>query len=646
MRLTVFAFAALVALAACNQQQPVAAPVPANVTPAATSPAEAMHFGVVEMSIAELQQAMSEGRVTSEELVRAYLARIAAYDRSGPALRTIIRLNPHAIAQATASDLERKAKGPRGPLHGIPIVLKDNYNTEDMATTAGSISLAGARPASDGFVVKRLRDAGAVLIGKTNMMEFALGITTLSSIGGQTRNPYDPSRYPGGSSGGSGAAVAASFAAVGWGTDTCGSIRVPSAYNSLFGLRPTKGITSVQGIVPLSHTQDVSGPLARTATDLATALDATVGLDPADPASKQWEGTPLPRFAAALPSASLKGARFGAVKEFFGDNDTQSPVSAIVRAALTRITQAGGEVVDISMPGLAQLSLAASVITFEFRDDLNAYLATVPSAPVRTLSDILSRGLYLAELGDDYTTLNTSPNTSSPGYAAAMAKRAALEALLRNTLTAHRLDALVYPTTRRPPNLIGDPQIDPNCETSADSGFPALSMPVGFTAQGLPVGMELLGAPLSDSRLVALGYAWEQLSTARRPPPFTPHLLVGYAPVLAPIHVKLASGPLTATMEFTFDIPTGRLSYIVVISGIRDTQLLAVSLHQTQAGSDGPVIAPLLPPGTLTMNSSVLLPVDARAALHTGQLYVTILTTTIPDGTLRAPLKVAAAGVP
>lgn len=636
-------FIPLIAAAACSQTPK---PAPASNTSPSGTAAQALHFGVVEMSIRQLQEAMSSGRVTSAELVEAYLERITAYDRSGPVLRTIIRLNPHAVAEAVALDEERKAKGPRGPLHGIPIVIKDNYNTQDMATTAGSISLAGARPTSDGFVVKKLRDAGAVLVGKTNMMEFALGITTLSSIGGQTKNPYDPTRYPGGSSGGSGAAVAASFAAVGWGTDTCGSIRVPSAYNSLFGLRSTKGITSVQGIVPLSHTQDVSGPLARTATDLAIALDATVGLDPADPASKQWVGRPVPRFVEALDSASLKGARFGAVTQFFGTGDNQDEVTKIVRAALARIAQAGGEVIEVPMPDLEQLSLAASVITFEFRDDLNRYLASVPTAPVRTLGDILARGLYLAELGDDYATLNTSPNTSSPGYTMAMAKRSLLERRLQEVLTAQRLDALVYPTTRRPPNLIGDPQIDPNCETSADSGLPALSVPVGFTDAGLPVGMELLGAPLSDPRLVALGYAWEQLVTARRPPPFTPHLLEGSAPELAPVHITVDDGPLNATMSFTFDLPTGRLGYDIAVTGIPADQLLAVSLHQTTSGNDGPVIAPLVPPGSLTFTSSVVLPVSARAALHRGQLYVTILTAKRPDGSLRAALKMPGAGPP
>ena len=608
-------------------------------TARADNPAAAPSIEVWEATISQLQEAMASGRATSELLVGRYMNRIAAYDQAGPALNTMIRLNPAAAAEARALDQERKSKGPRGPLHGIPIVLKDNYDTQNLPTTAGSISLAGALPGQDGFITAKLRAAGAVLLGKTNLMEFAVGITTLSSLGGQTRNPYDPARYPGGSSGGSAAAVAASLAAVGWGTDTCGSIRVPSAFNALVGLRPTKGITSLRGIVPLSATQDVAGPVARSMTDLAIALDATVGLDSADPASAAWEARRLPRFVDGLDANALRGARIGAVKQFFGSSPEEKEVSAIVRAALARVQQAGGEVVDISIPGLEAQALSASVIPFEFRENLAAYLHDHPNAPVKSLSEILARGLYLAELRADFTMLNASPGTGSPEYTKAMARRAALQRLLAQTLAEHRLDALVYPTVRREPSLIGDPQDDPNCEPSANSGFPALSVPAGFAADGLPVGMELLGAPLADGRLVALGYAWERLASARRPPHFTPPLVLKAAPPRIPMRVVIAQDAVKAEMDFTFDVVTGALEYTVAITGVPQDEMLAVSLHQpVDGGADGPVIAALAPPGTLRRVGQITLPVSARASLHQGQLYVSLLIRQHPRGALRGNL--------
>jgi amidase len=596
-------------------------------------------FGVWEMPIQQLQAAMAAGRVTSEALVGMYLNRIAAYDQQGPVLNTLIRLNPRAAGEAAALDQERKTKGPRGPLHGIPIVLKDNYDTQDLPTSAGSISLAGATPRRDAFITAKLRAAGAVLLGKTNLMEFAVGITTLSSLGGQTRNPYDPARYPGGSSGGTGAAVAASLAAVGWGTDTCGSIRVPAAFNSLVGLRPTKGITSLRGIVPLSATQDVAGPLARTIADLAIALDATVGLDNEDPAAAAWVAHPMPHFVDALDANALRGARVGALKEFFGTDPVELPVSAVVKSALKQMQQAGAEVVDISLPQIEAQALSASVIAFEFKDNLAAYLAYYPTAPVKSLGEILQRGLYLSELRDVFMQLNASPGTNSPEYAKAMARRAALQILLQRTLTANKLDALVYPTVRREPSLIGDPQTDPNCEPSADSGFPALSVQAGFTPDGMPVGLELLGVPLSDARLVALGYAWEKLASTRQPPLYTPPLVLKAAPRQVPIKVAIASDPVKAEMEFNFDRITGRLSYTVAITGIPANEMLAVSLHQpVTGGTDGPVISALAPPGTLTHAGQIALPVSARASLHQGQMYVSLLVKQHPLGALRGTL--------
>jgi amidase len=278
----------------------------------AALPAHAAPVEVTEASIPQLQRWMTEGKTTSKALVQAYLARIKAYDARGPRLNAILAVNPNAVKEAEALDRERATKGARGPLHGIPIVLKDNFDTADMWTTAGSIALVGFVPPRDAVQVRKLREAGAVILAKSNLHEFAMGWTTTSSLGGQTRNPYDPERTPGGSSGGSGAAVAASYGAAGMGTDTCGSIRLPASHNSLVGLRPTKGLSSNAGLVPFAGSWDTAGPLARSIGDLAIVLDATVGEDPDDPTTKVAAGQLRPKFADALDVGALKGAARGA----------------------------------------------------------------------------------------------------------------------------------------------------------------------------------------------------------------------------------------------------------------------------------------------------------------------------------------------
>ena len=617
------------------------APAPRPSSPRNAASAVDSTFHVWEATIADMQAAMAAGRVTSRQLVAAYLRRITAYDQAGPGLNTMIRLNSRALAEAAALDSERTVRGPRGPLHGIPIVLKDNYDSRGLPTTAGSISLAGLQATDDAFVVARLREAGAVILGKTNMMEYALGVYTVSSIGGATRNPYDPTRSPGGSSGGTAAAVAASLSAVGLGTDTCGSIRVPAAFNALFALRPTKGITSTRGIVPLCHSMDVSAALARTVTDLAFTLDVMVAVDSLDPAATRWRGQPLPRFASSLDSTSLRGARIGVLTEFFGTAGPEREISDTVRSALARMRAAGAEIVEISLPGITALSASGNVVPFEFRNDLATWLGSHASAPVHSLSDIIARGLYLAELQGDYLALNTSPDTSSPAYAVALARRGVLRDTLLAVLAAQHLDALAYPTVRAGPNLVGEPQVDPNCEASANSGFPALSMPVGFTAAALPVGMEMLGAPLTDARLVSLAYAWERLASPRRAPLFTPELQQKAAPPPARVTVVVKADSMVTTAVFVFNASTGTLGYSVRTTGLPASQLLAVSLHQSpDSAAAGPVILPLSFPGALTSSGRVTLALPARAALHEGRLFLTVLTTRFPLGTLTGRLPV------
>jgi amidase len=289
-------------------------------------------FDVFEASIAEIRDALDGGQVSSVQLVQQYLDRIQAYDKQGPKLNSIVRVNPQALAQAQALDTEREKTGSRGPLHGVPIVVKDNYNTDHMATTGGSVALANFIPSENAAQVDKLLRAGAIILAKTNLHEYAYGITSIGSLVGQTRNPYDPRRVPGGSSGGTGAAVAASFAAAGFGSDTCGSIRIPSAFNNLIGLRPSKGLSSIYGILPLSHTQDVAGPLARSAQDLAIILDIVSGYDSRDEATEIMRTAAVPAFMDRLHSANLADLRIGKLQEYFEGSD--GAVSEAIEDAL------------------------------------------------------------------------------------------------------------------------------------------------------------------------------------------------------------------------------------------------------------------------------------------------------------------------
>lgn len=480
---------------------------------------------VHEATIAELQQAMGDGRATAVSLVDAYLARIQAYDSAGPALRALISVNPAAREEARALDLERAERGPRGPLHGIPILLKDNFGTADQPTTAGSLSLQGMVPPEDATVVAMLRAAGAVILGKTNLHEFAYGYTTVSSVGGQTRNPYDPTRVPGGSSGGTGAAISASFAALGYGTDTCGSIRVPAALNGLFGIRPTKGLASVYGIVPLSHTQDTPGPLARTVADLAIGLAAIAGPDPRDSATVVLRPPAMSAEGPALRSDALRGARIGVLGSYFGTTPEESEVSEIVRAALGRMAEGGAELVEVEVPGLDTLLAGTSVIGQEFREDLEAYLGGIPGAPVTSLAEILALGLFDPAVEGALRSSNSAAGPTSDGYRRSLERRSQVREAVIRFLDDQGLDALAYPSVRREPAPIGQSQGGINCQLSAATGLPALSAPAGLTAAALPVGLELLARPLGEERLLELAYAYEQLAHPRVPPVATPPLM-------------------------------------------------------------------------------------------------------------------------
>jgi Asp-tRNA(Asn)/Glu-tRNA(Gln) amidotransferase A subunit family amidase len=350
-------------------------------------------FDVTEKSIRDLQAAMVDGRVTSEKLVELYLERIAAYDQSGPRLNAVVYINPNAARDARELDAERKARGPRGPLHGIPVLLKDNFETRDMPTTGGSLALRGIVPPRDAFQVAQLRRAGAVLLGKVNLHELALGLTSVSSLGGQTLNPYDVTRAPGGSSGGSGVAAATCFAAFTLGTDTSGSIRIPSSHNSLVGLRPSAGLSSRAGIIPFGHTQDTGGPMARTVEDAALVLDVTVGYDPADPTTEASSGR-IPRsYTMLLKEGTLSGARIGVLAEFFGSAPEDQDVAIVVRRAIDEMKARGATAMDIVVPDLATLVAASNLLTQELKVYLGNYLKNA-GAYAASLEEMLETGLH------------------------------------------------------------------------------------------------------------------------------------------------------------------------------------------------------------------------------------------------------------
>jgi Asp-tRNA(Asn)/Glu-tRNA(Gln) amidotransferase A subunit family amidase len=592
---------------------------------------------VYEASVTELQQAMARGTISSVGLVDAYLARIAAYDGQGPSLNAIVRVNPSAHADAEALDAERKAGHVRGPLHGIPVIVKDNYGTRGMPTSAGTIALASL-VTDDAFQVKKLREAGAVLLAKSNMHELASGITTISSIGGQTCNPYDPDRNPGGSSGGSGAAVAASFAAVAWGSDTCGSIRIPSAVHNLFGLRPTKGLSSISGIVPLSHSQDVGGPIARTVRDLAIALDATIGSDPADSATLLLDGRPPPRFVDALDSAALRGKRLGVLVAHFGTETDDQEGARVVRAALDKMKARGADLVDVTIPGLDSLINAAGVIDFEFKPDLLDFLATIPGAPVKSLGEIIDRGLMHTALDEPLRRRVARGTRDSDAYRAALAKRAAARDLVTSFLDANKLDAIVYPTVRRKAAIIGEPQRGANCQLSAVTGLPALSVPAGFTPDGMPIGVELLGRPLADAGLVAMAYDYEQSTHPRRAPSTTPPLIDGKAPKPMPIAVSLKEGDAVVHGELSYDPTRRSLAYSVRVTGMPSTHVLTTSIDIDSAGRKGAMIRHLSGAGVAISRGTLTLTDVERRELVAGRLSLVIYTREQPTGSIRAAL--------
>jgi Asp-tRNA(Asn)/Glu-tRNA(Gln) amidotransferase A subunit family amidase len=499
-----------------------------------TSGVSAQNFAIEEATIVGVRQALQAGAVTCRQIVQAYLDRIAAYDHQGPALNSILALNQKALTEADRLDAER-ARGAMGPLHCAPLLLKDNYNTADLPTTGGSASLAGMQPPSDAFVVARLRKAGAIILGKTNMHEFALSGTTVSSLGGQTLDPYDLTRTPGGSSGGTGAAVAANFAIAGTGSDTVNSIRSPASANALVGIRPTKGLVSRGGIMPVSETQDAIGPISRTVADAARLLEVMAGFDPNDPATAWSVGNTPTGYLQFLKADGLRGGRIGVLKPMFGSGPEHQEVNTVMAAAIAAMKGAGADVVEIDAPALdaSRLGVDNDVQKYEFKALINAYLSTIPNAPAKSLTEIIASGKFHKPSLEKFlvSAEGFANGTDEPDYKERLLRNQRTRQALISVFAEHRLDAVIYPLQRRLVVPLSElNQADRNGILASVTGFPAITVPAGFSAPtatapvGVPVGMDMLGKPWSEGRLIELAYGFEQTAQARKPPKSTPAL--------------------------------------------------------------------------------------------------------------------------
>lgn len=490
-------------------------------------------FQLQEATVQEINDAFAAGLLTSEQLVGLYLNRIEAYDQQGPALNTIIEINSNALVTARLLDTERQESGPRSVLHGIPILLKDQLDTFDMPTTSGSLSLRDSIPPDDATIVQRLRDAGAIILGKTNLDEFACCSIGLSSLGGQTRNPYNITRIPGGSSAGTAAAIAANFAVIGTGSDTWGSIQRPASLQSLVGLMPTRSLISGDGNVPMpGDRRGVTGPMARTVADAAAMLDIIAGYDPADPVTEASQGQKPESYLDFLDSSALNGARVAMPSNFLDGGGVTQEILDLTNAAFTRMESLGATVTTVSFNTYV---ISSNYNELEFR--MNRYLESLgPEAPYSTLQEIINSGEYLPSL-DIYTFSNLNgdiPPEQDPDYAQVLAVRESYEQQILAVMDAENLDALVFP-----PLLSAAPTIESvqgtsgiwdrfsdfrNMNPSPFLGFPSITVPAGFRSDGMPFGIEFLGRPFSEPTLISLAYAYEQSTHHRQAPASTPPL--------------------------------------------------------------------------------------------------------------------------
>jgi amidase len=497
--------------------------------PAASSGSD---FDVMETSIAEIHHAMQSGRITAHALVDQYLKRIRAYDQP-TRLNAIVVLNPDAMADADRLDREFKQTGKLRPLHGIPMIIKDNFDTKGLQTTGGSLAMKGFIPSEDAYQVKKLREAGAIILAKSNMAEWAFSpYLTVSSIAGITRNPYDLDRVPAGSSGGTAAAVSANLGVAGLGTDTGNSIRGPSSHNCLVGIRSTMGLASRDGIIPLFLRNDIGGPIARTVEDAATILGVIAGFDPADPVTKPSEGKVPANYTQFLDKNGLKGARIGVLRRYIDTPTTDPEIKALIEKAVEDLRAQGAQVVDsFDIPGYDKLIENIWSDTFQY--DLNAYFsAHGKNAPYKTLQEVFDSGLYSPYIeGELKETLQEkiAPENRTPPVLDLYhdPRDIAFRDAILKAMDAAGIDVIIYPTWSNPPRKVGDTKSPPGDNSqylSPQTGFPAITVPMGFTHGSLPAGLTFVGKLFSEPTLIKYAYAYEQATKHRRPPEKFPRL--------------------------------------------------------------------------------------------------------------------------
>ena len=486
-------------------------------------------FNIIETTIADVHDAMAAGELTSHKLITEYIERIQAYDRNGPKLTSIITINADAIERATTLDKAFNDQGSVGPLHGIPVLVKDQVETAEITTTFGSEVFTDYVPSKDATIVQNLRDAGAIILAKTNLPDWGASWFGYSSVLGQTKNPYALKHDPGGSSAGTASAVAANLGMIGIGGDTGGSIRIPASCCNLYGLRVTTGLISRHGIAPLVNQQDTAGPMARTVEDLARTLDAVAGFDTND----EWTGTTAFTdgdifYTTALDEEALEGARLGVLRSAFGEMPEADPVNNVVENALEMMEVAGAELVDpIEIPGLNTKLADSSLFAHQARCNLNEFLGDRQDAPANSIDAIYESDSYHDDLNLFEQLINgpTYP-TDDPEYWQRVAAQEELQRTILHTFAAEDLDAVVFPSVQVPPPAIEDlPDAVPyrtNTIIASQSSCPAISMPAGFTDNELPVGVELLGLPYAERQLIGLATAFEAVADTRQPPPSLP----------------------------------------------------------------------------------------------------------------------------
>ena len=508
---------------------------------AAATPSAVKPFQFDEATISDLQSRLKSGELSARSLTAAYLARIEEIDKAGPRLNSVIEVNPDALAIAEALDKERKQKGPRGPLHGIPVLVKDNIDTADrMQTTAGSLALVGSRPAQDSGVARKLREAGAVILGKTNLSEWANirsshSTSGWSGRGGLTRNPYSLDRNACGSSSGSGAATSANLCTVAVGSETDGSIVCPSSANGIVGIKPTLGLISRAGIIPIAHSQDTAGPMARTVRDAAILLGALAGSDPRDAATADADGKRQKDYTQFLDPNGLRGARIGVARKYFGFSDS---VDDLMNRVLAEMKAAGAVIVDpadLESHGKFD-DTELLVLMYELKADLNAYLRSRPDAQVQSLADVIAfnekhKDKEMPYFGQDlFLKAQEKGPLTDKEYVAALAANRSLsrEHGIDGVMDKFHLDALVAPTGG-PAWLTdlanGDHAVGGSSNAAAVAGYPNINVPAGFVF-GLPVGISFFGRAWSDPALLKIAYGFEQLAKARKAPEFMPSIKI------------------------------------------------------------------------------------------------------------------------